>query len=234
MRGDDGREMVPAPLTGPRGPRGHGRPPHFDDLVDVGWTPESMYPSAQEAPIEITPDMMGALVITWCEQNRLDGFPTETDLGCCRSLYWCVEDDGGITALDNEGGTCLVEGFETRLEAFDWLLTSGCPGDECRPLGMLSQAELEEAWESLGDVAIDDDDRITAEWRDFPAGTDRFDIFRDFDELYEGGVHTLMFADDRVDRGNPTLSQTLARQTARPQPAPREGAREPGDEGRAI
>ena len=44
-------------------------------------------------------------------------------------------------------------------------------------------------WEELGDVCVDDDGCIDADWRDYPAGTDREDIWRDIEEQYgEHGV----------------------------------------------
>lgn len=54
-------------------------------------------------------------------------------------------------------------------------------------------ALLEDAWRDFGDVAVDDEDALLADWRGYPAGTSRFDVWHDFDRLHSIGVHTLLF-----------------------------------------
>lgn len=50
-------------------------------------------------------------------------------------------------------------------------------------------AQAEELWRGLGDVAVDDDGRIDAEWHGYPAGTDREEIWHDIeDEFGKDGV----------------------------------------------
>ena len=184
------------------------KPPCFDSLIDAGWSPETMFPHT--ASVEVTPRMLTALVTSWCELHDPTSHPEQAFLECCCARYWCREDDGGFSAVDNTSDGCITEGFGSKLDALDWLLTTGCPGDEFRPLSDLSQEELEEAWASLSDVAIDDSDRIDSDWRGYEAGTDRFDIMRDFDEAYEGGVHSLMFPSEMPEATNPALVVTRA------------------------
>ena len=163
-----------------------------DELGGAGWTDELMAPSTGAA-LEVTRRMLSALVTAWCRADMLAGYPGSLHLGFCEGLYWCREGDGSVTAVDNTSGSCLVEGFPDKLEALDWLLTNGLPGDHVRPLSQLSQDELEQAWSDLGDALVDDDGRLLGAWRDYPAGTDREEIWLDFDAAYGGGVHSLMF-----------------------------------------
>ena len=67
------------------------------------------------------------------------------------------------------------------------------------PLRELTQRGLTRAWSSLGDVPTDDRDTILEPWRCYRAGVDRFEIWRDFDSAYEGGVYELMFPGKHVD-----------------------------------
>ena len=55
-----------------------------------------------------------------------------------------------------------------------------------------SKDDLVSLWELLGDIPIDDDDRITEPFMDWPTGSNRFDIWYWFDKRYTGGVHTLI------------------------------------------
>ena len=64
---------------------------------------------------------------------------------------------------------------------------------------------LAQAWASLGDALVDDEGRLFSRWRDYPAGTGREDIWHDFDEACEGGVHSLMFPDPH--KGNEPLGR---------------------------
>ena len=183
------------------------KPAFFDDLMVAGWGHETMFPSPGTGPTEVTSEMMDALVIAWCRADELAGYPGTLDLGLCQGLYWC-RNEGGVCAVDNSSGSCLVEGFKRPLDALDWLATTGLPGDEVRPLSELSQEEIEEVWADLGDTLVDDDGCLLSDWRDYPAGTDREEIWLDFDAAYEGGVHNLMFSagsgsDDRPHGAEP-------------------------------
>ena len=51
--------------------------------------------------------------------------------------------------------------------------------------------DLEDAWEAFGDIPIDDNDLIQQEFLGFPIGTNRFDVWKWFDEHYTGGVAKL-------------------------------------------
>ena len=43
-------------------------------------------------------------------------------------------------------------------------------------------------WKEFADVPIDEDDKITCEWRSFPKGTNRFDIWKWFEKFFEVSV----------------------------------------------
>lgn len=53
--------------------------------------------------------------------------------------------------------------------------------------------ELEELWEKLGEVLVNNRDEIESEFLKFPIGTHREEIWHWFDERYEGGVIYLQF-----------------------------------------
>lgn len=163
-------------------------------LSAAGWTSE-LFSYGDGGPREVTPEMIGALVGAWCAADEALGFPGRVDLGVWGS-FWCRKHDGGITAVDNSSGACLVEGFATRLEALDWLHDDSLPGEgQARPIASLSQDELVEAWHDFGDAPVDDQDKLVKSWRNYPEGTDRFEIWHDFDEASERGVYALAFPD---------------------------------------
>ena len=60
---------------------------------------------------------------------------------------------------------------------------------------------LEDLWAEFGDVSISDDEKICVDWKEYPSGCNREDVWRDFDELYApwGGVAALMYADCRLE-----------------------------------
>ena len=60
----------------------------------------------------------------------------------------------------------------------------------------IKEIAIRNMWERFGDVPIDDADCITEKFFQWPAGTNRFDIWHWFDERYEGGVARLIFTDD--------------------------------------
>lgn len=66
--------------------------------------------------------------------------------------------------------------------------------------------ELERLWGELGDVAIDDDEAIDRDWHWYPAGTSRYEIWRDFDEAHSAGVHALMYHDENSEPKEQTMS----------------------------
>ena len=64
----------------------------------------------------------------------------------------------------------------------------------------MTKEQIEDAWNRFGDVPVGDDDCILLPFSmelgaKYIEGTDRFEIWHDFDELYAdwGGVHALMF-----------------------------------------
>ena len=56
-----------------------------------------------------------------------------------------------------------------------------------------TKKELESLWELFGDVPINDNDEIEEDFMFWDAGTDRFDIWKWFDEKYPGGVAALAY-----------------------------------------
>lgn len=55
-----------------------------------------------------------------------------------------------------------------------------------------SDADLEVMWDELEDVPVDFDECIDIDWRDFPSGTHREEIWHWFDERHSKGVGWLM------------------------------------------
>ena len=55
-------------------------------------------------------------------------------------------------------------------------------------------------WEEFGDVPVDENDCITCEWRSFPKGTCRFDIWKWFEVFFDVSVaKDLMYPDSEND-----------------------------------
>lgn len=77
--------------------------------------------------------------------------------------------------------------------------TEYCPECKCTEALMdvdygcnFGDAELEKIWEIFGDVAINDDEEILEEFLGFQEGTNRFEIWKWFDERYSSGVAELV------------------------------------------
>lgn len=156
-------------------------------LREAGWSDGLIHHPGAD-PVAVDADMANELVKCWVEKSNAG-----TALPYCCGKFWCTDQDGGFTAVDNSSGDCFVEHFEDKLGALDWLHGTGLPAEDFRPLTRLGQDELREAWTQLGDVLVDDDGRLLSDWRDYPAGTDREEVWRDFDVAYEDGVAALMF-----------------------------------------
>jgi hypothetical protein len=48
--------------------------------------------------------------------------------------------------------------------------------------------EIKKLWDEFSEIPVDDDDRILRDFRDFPAGTDRFEVWHWFDGMCPNGV----------------------------------------------
>lgn len=48
--------------------------------------------------------------------------------------------------------------------------------------------ELKNLWAEFGNIPINDNDQIEEDFKDFPAGTDKEDVWRWFDELCPRGI----------------------------------------------
>lgn len=176
------------------------KPGHFDDLVEAGWDPTTMFPKSigPWRAVEVSEHMIGSLVEVWAAA-RDAGEPAPC---CCRDLYFARCEDGSFLCVDNRQDECFVEQFQSSFEAKCWL----SEGD--LSLSELTQEELREAWSVLGDVAVDDDGRLDEKWLRYEEGTDREEVWHDFDAAYYGGVHALMFPGDHEKRGNPSLADS--------------------------
>ena len=57
----------------------------------------------------------------------------------------------------------------------------------------IASDDAKRLWESLEDVPFDEEMRVETDFMQFPAGTDREDIWVYFDKVYDGGVHELLY-----------------------------------------
>ena len=57
--------------------------------------------------------------------------------------------------------------------------------------------ELKKLWDEFSEVPVDNDDRIERDFWDFPAGTERFEVWTKFDDMCPNGV-----MHDLVNGGN--------------------------------
>ena len=48
--------------------------------------------------------------------------------------------------------------------------------------------ELQELWNELSDIPVNENDEIEEDFLDFPSGTDKFDVWHLFDERCPNGV----------------------------------------------
>lgn len=48
--------------------------------------------------------------------------------------------------------------------------------------------ELQELWNELSDIPVNENDEIEEDFLDFPSGTDKFDVWYWFDERCPNGV----------------------------------------------
>lgn len=53
---------------------------------------------------------------------------------------------------------------------------------------ILYYKELQELWDKLGDIPVNNDDEIEEDFLNFPAGTSKFDVWHWFDERCPNGV----------------------------------------------
>lgn len=117
------------------------------------------------------------------------------DLG---HLAGFMSDDWARHQLDNELKHIALTGETPDIISESLVGRVDALVDEMRevPLSSLSPAEVESVWAEFGDVAVDENGCLEGAWREYPAGTDRVDIWHDFDEAYPDGVGALMFPDN--------------------------------------
>lgn len=103
-----------------------------------------------------------------------------------------IDESGSAWKLSRFGGGLLNRGSHP--DWVDGLVAFGY--DNPLSFAGMDETQIEELWGELSDVPVDEEGRLESAWRGYPAGTDREEIWHDFDEAYEGGVHGLMFPDD--------------------------------------
>jgi len=55
-------------------------------------------------------------------------------------------------------------------------------------------------WEELGDVPVDEDDDLEEDWKHFPAGTNKFEVWQWFEDKFNVSVaKDLMYKNDKVE-----------------------------------
>lgn len=63
-----------------------------------------------------------------------------------------------------------------------------------KPMNKIKCEEIKELWVEFGDVPMNPEtEEIEEQWRDFPAGTHREDIWHWFEETYKISVAELMY-----------------------------------------
>jgi len=53
---------------------------------------------------------------------------------------------------------------------------------------MKDTKEVKKMWQELGDIPVDKDDNIDTEWKHFPIGTSKFDIWHWLEDTYDISV----------------------------------------------
>lgn len=64
---------------------------------------------------------------------------------------------------------------------------------------MKTLEELQELWSQLSDIPVNNNDEIEEDFLDFPAGTDKFDVWNWFDEQCPKGLAEDLMFKDRED-----------------------------------
>lgn len=57
---------------------------------------------------------------------------------------------------------------------------------------------IENLWQQLGDIPINDTECIDEDFHIWKKGTDRIEIWYWFDEMYKEGVYKLMFPENKI------------------------------------
>lgn len=60
----------------------------------------------------------------------------------------------------------------------------------------MTQEEIRELWQQLGDVPVNEEDEIDEDFDIWEKGTDKFEIWHWFDEKYEQGVYKLLYPNE--------------------------------------
>ena len=64
----------------------------------------------------------------------------------------------------------------------------------CQQVSSYDPEDIEELWDEFGEVPMNPHtEKIETPWNGFPAGTDREDIWKWFDEIHPKGVHYLLY-----------------------------------------
>ncbi len=116
-------------------------------------------------------------------ENREQGIEDygEEGMRCLEDLIWTNKDFQNVIEFGDDAYINIFPDFAEKAEG---LIAAERDG-KLAGLALSERVALaKELWAELGDVCIDDNERIDAEWRKYPAGTPREEIWLDFEEEF--------------------------------------------------
>ena len=116
-------------------------------------------------------------------ENREQGIEDygEEGMRCLEDLIWTNKDFQNVIEFGDDAYINIFPDFAEKAEG---LIAAERDGKLAGLASSERVALARELWAELGDVCIDDNERIDAEWREYPAGTPREEIWLDFEEKF--------------------------------------------------
>lgn len=116
-------------------------------------------------------------------ENREQGIENygEEGMRCLEDLIWTNKDFQNVIEFGDDAYINIFPDFAEKAEG---LIAAERDGKLAELASSERVALAKELWAELGDVCIDDNERIDAEWREYPAGTPREEIWLDFEEKF--------------------------------------------------
>lgn len=116
-------------------------------------------------------------------ENREQGIEDygEEGMRCLEDLIWTNKDFQNVIEFGDDAYINIFPDFAEKAEG---LIAAERDGKLAGLASSERVALAKELWAELGDVCIDDNERIDAEWREYPAGTPREEIWLDFEEEF--------------------------------------------------